>query len=340
MHATPRRRRTDGERWGGGKEWIWWRSSSSSSPPVPHQEEGEVSGIAKAGRSLFFPPPPTDGRHFFLLLLQPHALSSPWVATIYERKRGERGEAALRTESWWGGLRSKAQLKRSKLGGGRMGQVGGRKGHLPSFHFFLCYSPAAATTTSCAPSLPSPANHHHQGWGGRKLLKSDVPWPKRERGGRNGPWTDAQPGRRRRAVQEKGKKEKQPTSKSNQTVLFILPLFHPNCPPPSSPRFRVLHPPGQSVKRGNGEKRRGSPSVFLPLAIVLSRRRGRRGHEIFKHSIWLRCLSSFPFLLSFHPLSTGRKEKQGGGETGQHRETSPLSFPSASNSPTPAAAAR
>ncbi len=77
----------------GGKEWIWWRSSSSSSPPVPHQEEGEVSGIAKAGRSLFFPPPPTDGRHFFflLLLLQPHALSSPWVATIYERKRGERG---------------------------------------------------------------------------------------------------------------------------------------------------------------------------------------------------------------------------------------------------------
>lgn len=157
-------------------------------------------------------------------------------------------------------------------------------------------------------------------------------------------WKKKKGGRRseggRDGRQEKGKKEKQPTSKSNQTVLFILPLFHPNCPPPSSPRFRVLHPPGQSVKRGNGEKRRGSPSVFLPLAIVLSRRRGRRGHEIFKHSIWLRCLSSFPFLLSFHPLSTGRKEKQGGGETGQHRETSPLSFPSASNSPTPAAAAR
>ncbi len=48
-------------------------------------------------------------------------------------------------------------------------------------------------------------------------------------------WKKKKGGRRseggRDGRQEKGKKEKQPTSKSNQTVLFILPLSHPNCPP-------------------------------------------------------------------------------------------------------------
>ena len=242
-------------------------------------------------RSVSFLPPTANGRS--PLLLPPPPASCPFFPLgsyhLREEEGGE-GEAALRTESWWGGLRSKAQLKRSKLGGGRMGQVGGRKGHLPSFHFFLCYSPAAATTTSCAPSLPSPANHHHQGWGGRKLLKSDVPWPKRERGGRNGPWTDAQPGRRRRAVvgrREGGTGGKKRARKRNNRRAkatkpsYLSSLSSTPTAPLSFPRFRVLHPPGQSVKRGNGEKRKRLPfplsSVFLPLAIVLSRRRGQEG---------------------------------------------------------------
>ena len=56
----------------------------------------------------------------------------------------------------------------------------------------------------------------------------------------------------------KGQERETTDDQRNQTVLFILPLFHPNCPPSLSPAF-VFYIHLGSQSREETEKREEAP---------------------------------------------------------------------------------